>query len=155
MARTGTRAEVLTPDSFGHPAAQRAAPGPYEVREVAGSGGRGVRNDGARQANCGAEHRDAEHGGAEHGGAEFSGAEELGSTRHAARDRARGRIRTPEPAREGTRTPERTRDRIRIPVRTRDRIRAPGPTRDGIRAPERDEARSALVPDRAPAGVAS
>ncbi|RPK76740.1 MULTISPECIES: hypothetical protein [unclassified Streptomyces] len=144
---------MLTPDSFGHPAAQRAAPGPYEVREVAGSGGRGVRNDGARQANRGAEHRDAEHGGTEHGGAEFSGAEELGSTRQAARDTAR--IRIPEPAREGTRTPERTRDRIRIPVRTRDRIRAPGPTRDGIRAPERDEARSALVPDRAPAGVAS
>ncbi|MFG2214776.1 hypothetical protein ACGFN1_07845 [Streptomyces sp. NPDC048685] len=141
---------MLTPDSFGHPAAQRAAPGPYEVREVAGSGGRGVRNDGARQANRGAEHRDAEHGGTEHGGtehggAEFSGAEELGSTRQAARDRARSRIRIPEPAREGTRTPE----------RTRDRIRAPGPTRDGIRAPERDEARSALVPDRAPAGVAS
>ncbi|MFD7532465.1 hypothetical protein ACFV8E_33525 [Streptomyces sp. NPDC059849] len=135
---------MLTPDSFGHPAAQRAAPGPYEVREVAGTGGRGVRNDGARQANRDGEHRDAEHGGAELGGAESSGAEssgtgELGSTCHAARDRAGDCIR----------------DDIRTPEPTRDRTRAPEPTCEGIHAPERDEARSALVPDRAPAGVAS
>ncbi|MEV5203928.1 hypothetical protein [Streptomyces sp. NPDC053720] len=102
----------------------------------------------------------------EHSGArEPGGAEELGSTRHASRDRARDGVRTPDPPHDHIRVPDPPHDHIRVPdpthdhVRTpeltHDHIRAPEPPREGIRGAERDEARSALVPDRAPAGVAS
>ncbi|GAA2416908.1 hypothetical protein GCM10010433_14990 [Streptomyces pulveraceus] len=107
---------MLTPDSFGHPAAQRAAPGPYdvpEVREVIRATVRDIRHDGT---------------------------DGTGDTRRdGARDARRGESRD-------TRC-EDLRDTRRDGV---------GDARcGGLRAPERDEVRSAPVPRRVPAGVAS
>ncbi|GGV79317.1 hypothetical protein GCM10015535_15680 [Streptomyces gelaticus] len=116
---------MLTTDSFRHPAAQRAAPGPYDVpdfQEV--PQGARVVIECVRKATSGWA-RDIRRDG----------------TAAARSDGKHGRVR------DGVRAPGRDEARS-VPVPEHDEARS-------APVPERDEARSAPVPHRAPAGVAS